>query len=399
MPYVSRLRSLFSEGVRCVLVAWALSRAAFYGAALLALLVLPESTRAPERVTVPGSLLLGLPWRWDAIWYYQIAIHGYQPDRNRAFFPLFSLLVRFGATILGGFRLPAERLIAVAASETLLAGVLVTHLAALLAFGLLYAVARDHTGDHGIAQRSVFYAALFPLSFFFAVPYAEGLFLALTLAMFLAARRRAWLVAGLCVALAGAARPMGILLWVALAYEMWRAPRDGGRSRRVVALCLAPVGLLLFMLHLWWFTGDALGFVHAQTLWDRSRAFPLVTLWRGVRYVVQPELSTSSARYARNVMNVALTGVWLLVCVAGWRRWRPSWVVYGVLFLAFILMSPRSGEYVMQTVGRYLIVLFPVYITLAHWGRRRFVHWAILGVSVPLFCLFAALFVRWYFIA
>ena len=42
------------------------------------------------------------------------------------------------------------------------------------------------------------------------------------------------------------------------------------------------------------------------------------------------------------------------------------------------------------------MVLFPVYITLARWGKRPALHQAILLLWLPLFGLLTALYVRWY---
>jgi hypothetical protein len=50
-------------------------------------------------------------------------------------------------------------------------------------------------------------------------------------------------------------------------------------------------------------------------------------------------------------------------------------------------------------MGRFVTVLFPVYATLALWGRRRAVHGLVLAVAVALFVVCAALYVRWYFAA
>ncbi len=53
----------------------------------------------------------------------------------------------------------------------------------------------------------------------------------------------------------------------------------------------------------------------------------------------------------------------------------------------------------MHSLGRSVMVLFPVYITLAQWGKRPIVHHAILVLWLPLFGLLTALYVCWYFVA
>jgi hypothetical protein len=74
-------------------------------------------------------------------------------------------------------------------------------------------------------------------------------------------------------------------------------------------------------------------------------------------------------------------------------------VLYGALFFAMVLSSPWPGQTLMHSLGRSIMVLFPVYITLARWGRRPAVHHAIVMLWLPLQALLAALYARWFFVA
>ncbi len=84
---------------------------------------------------------------------------------------------------------------------------------------------------------------------------------------------------------------------------------------------------------------------------------------------------------------------------ASWRHWRPAYVLYGLLLFGVSLSSPLSGDWTMQSQGRYAMVFFPVYITLARWGHRSSVHHAILLLWLPLFGLLTALYLHWHFVA
>jgi hypothetical protein len=287
----------------------------------------------------------------------------------------------------------------------LLGGVLVVHIATLLAFWLLFQLAREETNDEATARRTVLYTAVFPLAFYYALPYAEALFLAASVGTFLAARRRNWVRAGLWAAAASGARPFGILLLPVLALEIvlaWRRDEIQTRDwpRALLGLLLAPVGLLLFMLHLWQLTGDALAFSHAQQMaWLRTPVFPLTTLWRGVGYALHPAWSGTPETYARTVLHTLIVVGFLAVLIASVRRWRPSYVLYGVLVYTLTLSSPWPGETIMHSLGRSIMVLFPVYITLAQWGRRPVIHQAIVLLWLPLFGLLTALYVQWIFVS
>jgi Gpi18-like mannosyltransferase len=322
-----------------------------------------------------------------------------------AFFPLFPLLIHGVATLLNGLHAPVPLPFPEAQTAPLLAGVLVVHAATLLAFWLLYQLAREETGDDSTASRTVLYTAFFPLAFYYAIPYAEPLFLAASVGTFLAARRKQWVRAGLWAATAAAARPFGILLVPVLALEMLLAWRRGELRREawpraVLGLLLAPQGLLLFIIYLWWQIGDPFAFVEAQqSFWNRTPVFPLTTLWRGIGYTLHPSWSTEPDTYARTVLHTVVVLFFLVVFVASLRRWRPTYVLYGLLLFVQILAVPWPGETIMHTLGRSAMVFFPVYLTLARWGHRSAVHQTIMALWLPLFGLLTAVYAISFFVA
>ncbi len=398
-----------------VLRIFLLSRMAFYVAALAGSSLLPAASNSVS-VDVNSNRMLALHWRWDAVHYGSIAVGGYNqyasypmpgnpPETLHAFFPFQPLLIRLAATLLNGFRTPQALPITAAPWEPLLAGVLVIHAATLLAFWLLFVLVCDETGDAATAERAVLYTAIFPLAFFYAVPYAEPVFLAASVGAFLAARRGYWVRAGVAVAAATTTRPYGVLLLPVLALEIVLAWRRGELQRKVwsrvwLGLLLAPLGLLLFMLHLWQQVGDPLAFIHAQQSdWHREPVFPLTTLWRGFGYLLHPSWSDDPPSYALTVVHTTIVVGFLVILVASLRQWRPTYILYGLLLFAQILAVPWPGQSVMHTLGRSAMMFFPVYITLAGWGRRVAVHQLILLLWLPLFGVLAALYVSWFFVA
>lgn len=387
------------RGMAPVLLIFLVSRLAFYLVALF----------GHERsATEAHPLGLIVHWRWDAaLHYYDIAVGGYQSDESPAFFPLMPFLIRATATILNGLRPPSSLPIDRAEYTTLLAGILVAHGAALLAFWLLFRLVREETADEATAERAVLYAAIFPLAFFYAVPYTEALFLAASIGAFLAARRGSWVRAGLWAAAASATRLVGILLLPTLALEIFLVWRQGklpsaAWPRAALGLLLAPMGLLLFMLHLWQRVGDPFAFIHAQSFFKHASMFPLQTLWHGIARsggqlwgIFSSSPPTSDPLV---VLNTAVVLGFLAVLAASVRRWRPAYVFYGVLVFAVILSTVPDGD-IMRSTSRYAMVFFPVYITLARWGQRPLVHQAILILWLPLFGLFTVLYVWGLFVA
>lgn len=383
-----------------VLLIFALTRAAFYVAAFAGSWLLPVADE-PAMVGVNARRSIAMHWRWDAIYYYNIAVGGYEPGGTTAFFPLYPLLVRVLSFVLAGFQSPTAFPIQEAQTAPLVAGILVAHAATLIAFLLLFVLTRDVTGDDATAERTVLYAAIYPWAYHYATPYTEGLFLATTVGAFLAMRRKRWLLAGVLIALASATRVVGILLVAPLVVEMAREWRRGtlqGGSLRagIAGLCVAPAGVAAFMGYLWWRIGEPLAFMRAQEEWDRERTFPLTTLYRGINYAIHRGWTAEADVYARGVIHLFFALAILVVVLVSVKRWPVSWVVYGGLLFAVVLSSPVEGSYTMHDLGRHLMVLFPVFVTLGRWGRLPMVHTAILLLFVPLFSLFSAFYVGWY---
>ncbi len=398
-----------------VLAAFALSRLAFALAAVVGWWLVPRAPRWSGRVTPHAPAWLTLHWHWDAIYYYTIALGGYgvspaavptssPADHLPAFFPLWPLLLRAAASLATWPQAPEPVPFAAAPAPILAAGVLLTNLMALVALGNLHALVARETGDAARAGRAVLYAALAPFAFCYAIPYTEGLFLATSTAAFLAVRRGQWLRAGLWAGAAAATRSVGILLVPVLALEValaWRRGEVRGWAwvRAMGGLLLAPTGLLAFMLHLYRTVGDPLAWLHAsQHFWHRDLVFPWVTLWRGLALAFRPARSGSPIEYVVSLASTALVCGALLIVVAAWHRWPPSYGLYGALLLALLLATPLPGGRAMFGLARYLVIFFPVYGALARWGARPVTHRAILAVSLVGFTGFAALYVGWHFV-
>jgi len=398
-----------------VLVAFALSRVAFALAAAVGWWLVPRAPRWSGSVEPPVPAWLALHWHWDAVYYYTIALGGYgaspvavptysAASHLPAFFPLWPLLLRASAYLATWPQAPAAVPFGAAPATVLAAGLLAANGVALLALRNLYALVALETGDAARAGRAVLYAALAPCAFCYAIPYTEGLFLATSTAAFLAARRGQWLRAGLWAAAASGTRNVGILLLPVLALAIllaWRrgALRGAARWRAAGGLLLAPLGLLAFMLHLYRVVGDPLAWLHAsQRFWHRDLVFPWVTVWRGLLSVFQPSRGVTPVDHLVGTLSTLLVCGALLVLLASWRRWPPAYRLYGVLLLGLLLATPLPGERVMFGLARYIAIFFPIYGTLARWGERPLLHRATLVLTVPLFGLFAALYVGWYFV-
>ena len=343
------------------LLAFVLSRALFFG------LVIAGSQIAFLRKTYSNSVwetridlnarrvrpeLERVAMVGDAWFYRAIAQEGYDGSARAAFFPLFPLLAR----ALG--------------PDFALSGMIVSNLAFLCALLLLGAVTMRSGGSADDAGRAMVYLAFFPTSTFLSLPVTEALFLALTLAATLFALQERWLLSGTFGALATATRLAGVLLIPMLLLL------PASKSRRKLWLVLVPAGLLAFMAHLRRVTGDALAFVHMQAQWGRT--FSWSALVAQLRHFSEPWNFVALNAAAALLLIVA--GVHLLLA----REWA-----FGVYALGAALLPLSSGS--LQSMARYAVVAFPLFLWLAARGRKPPWDRAILAISVTLFGWLTAL--------
>ncbi len=241
---------------------WALPRIAalfVMSRALMVLLAVLVETRLP---TPPAAFrwtdapLLASLTAYDSRYYLGIAATGYHaqpvfgPWVDYAFFPLYPIAVRIASVATLG--------------NVDLAGVLVANAFFGLALVVLYALSIRHL-PRDAAFLSLAFLTVAPGATGFSLAYSDSLLLLLSAAAFLAAERRHPALAGVLYALAALTRPPGILIGIPLMVLLLRDPLVPRRSS--AWLLLGPVALAGFSAYVGSVTGDALGWLHAQSLW------------------------------------------------------------------------------------------------------------------------------------
>jgi hypothetical protein len=385
--------------------------------------LIPGQPRGGTAPYTPANLnhfterLLGVWTHWDGEWFLYVAQVGYRSgEATSPFFPLYPVLSRVFATLTGG--------------NYPVGGVLVSLLAGFAVFWLLYELVRRDFDD-ALAMRSVLYLAIFPTSFFLAAVYSEGLFIALALGAFIAARHLGnfWL-AGLLIGLAALTRNIGILLLIPLGYEWLRQSRpaifelivgrlrlqiSGGRKIPLwqsVAFFGLPAGLLgLWLVYCAVALGDPFHFATVQSspVWNRRASLPWDTVVRAFDIFLNqrpPVNSVVPSRY-REDPNLLDMVFWLfsagLLIFALWQSWRGRLPLSYLLWfgIAFVvpLLSP-AGKEPLLSAPRFILLAFPVFIVLAQAGTRwRWVHYVYLWSALPMLALLFARFANWYWVA
>lgn len=316
------------------------------------------------------------PWaHWDGVWFIKIAVAGYaESDGSTAFFPLYPLLLRYVGVLFGG--------------NLLLTGMAISLASYGGAMVLLYRLVRAQY-DARTAALTVTLISLVPTSLFFQAVYTESLFLLLSLACFIWARKGSWKLAGLAALLATLTRSTGVLLLVPMAvcyYEQreWNWRRT---DQHVVNLLLVPLGLLMWMTYLSLSFGRPLLFAVAQEEWRRSFAAPTVAVGRAIAAAVLgaaqllsrqnltlywpvPKPSSAFGMAEHNLMSLAFFVLAAALLYYGYRRLPLSDWSYFLVAAAYPLFFP-AAPMPLLSYPRFLLTIFPAFTVLALVLRDR----------------------------
>ena len=304
--------------------------------------------------------------QWDSGWYHRIATEGYSYVVGRqstvAFFPAYPLVVRAARVVV---------------DDAYVAGIAVTLVSGFGVAALLFTWLRTRLSP-AAAWTALLAFLLFPYAFYvYGVVYADALFIAALLGAFLLLEVDRPVLAGLAGAVATAARPIGLVLVVALvvrALERGLGPerpseRDSGPERpsergggrrlrwRDSGVLLSVLGLAAWCLYLWSRFDDPFAFASAQAAWDQGAG---------------PE-TWLKFQFFRDVADVRSPGAWLLfmahpvltvaaACLVPrvYRRFGLGYGVYVTLLIGLSALSTKN----FFGMARYLLAAFPCFAVL-----------------------------------
>jgi Predicted integral membrane protein len=316
--------------------------------------------------------------RWDGPHYLDIARDGYltQGDQRNwiVFYPLYPWAIRLFTLI---FR------------NGLLSAFVVSALASVVA-GLLLSRLTKLDFERAVPRSAVWFMFIFPTSYFFHIGYTESLFLAFALGSFLAARRRAWWLAGVVGALACLTRVNGLVLIPALACEAFLQYRtDGRRGLRAEWLWIAFIGsgFAFYLLVNYHVFGNPLAFLQFQHDWFfKLPAWP----WVGILKVWTWKWGNARQLHINGTQEFFFILLSLACTIWCWRSLRGSYTVW--MALNWLLFTSTSW---VQSVPRYVLGMFPIFILFARSTATRPVWFGLITVwSLMFMSLFITLLVQ-----
>ena len=334
--------------------------------------------------------------RWDSFWYESIVDphpRFVPPELSSAnFFPFYawvSWIVAWPLRLL--FDLEHAFFVGaliVSSASFLLGLVAVERLASKLA-------------DRAVASRAMWLIAVFPFSFFFTAVYADALYLCLCAWSLLFAYERRWYGACVLAAMAVMTRIPGVALIPALGLEYLRQQDWKPTLSREAVACVAilALGPLVIGGYYEWRYGNPLEFLHArQAGWNRASGIDGYA--RDFSYFFQTPIFPCSGvagcikefaptRALLGAIYLALIPASIALALANARTLGTGLTAFVLISIALALPNGFDG------VGRFTVVLFPLFISLAMLLRNRTAFLLVCAACLPLLLLFFAQFARW----
>jgi hypothetical protein len=334
--------------------------------------------------------------RWDSFWYESIVdprprfVPAYLSNAN--FFPFYSWVSWIVALPLRPF-LDLEH-------AFFIGGLIVSSASFLLGLMAVDRLATQLAGAD-VATRTVWLIAVFPFSFFLTAVYADALYFCLCAWSLTFAYERRWPAACALAAMASMTRIPGLALFPALGLEYLRQSdfRWESLRRTPIYIAILAIGPIVIGGYYYWRYGDPIAFLHARQLgWNRAVG---VAGWmRDFGYFFETPIFPCSGvadcirefaptRTLLGAIYLALLPLSLALTLAAARTLGAGLTAFTLISIAMSLPNGFDG------VGRFTVVLFPVFIALAMRLRSRAAFVAVCVLCVPFLLLFFAQFARW----
>lgn len=300
-------------------------------------------------------------WHWgnfDGAHYLEIALFGYRGPGLQVYFPLYPLMIRALAALIGNY---------------FLAGFLISNISIFFAAILFFLlVKRDF--NKKVARWSTIFLFAFPTSFFFGSIYTESIFFLLLMLAFYTKG----IVSFASSVLAGATRIIGAFIF----------PFFG------------VIGMTLYSLFLWLTFNNPIYFLTAQSAFKNARSDSLTTIVTPFQVVfryLKIFLTVDPHQVAFQVSVLEFLSFFLVIIVLLFLTFKKKIPAKYLVFswLAAILPS-LSGT--LSSMPRYVLPIFPIYLFFAMVKDTR-VKLVILGFFIVLLAILTTYFVRGYFIA
>jgi len=343
---------------------------------------------------------------FDGAHYLIIAKDGYQ-QYQQAFFPLYPLMIRI--------------IICILPISYFASGYILSWVFWIIGLYLLVQLMRDLFPDKRI-EKYILAFLVFPTSFFYISVYPESIFFLLLLAVFLLLLRKKYIYAGIFAYFAGMTKIQGFLLFLPFAFVLWDLLLRQKNSRnmsiigfiisvftknwRVVVGMLSPIaGLATYSLYLYYYYGDPLYYIHAQSAFGANRTSGEIILLPQVlyRYIKIFVTANLSIQYVISLVECLLfLFVFALLLREVIRLLReksffskPIWSGMVIYSVVAIIMPTLTGT--LSSIPRYILVSIASFMLFGQ--LKHIPYWIMVTLFTIIHVSMYILFISGYFVS
>jgi Gpi18-like mannosyltransferase len=309
----------------------------------------------------------------DSYWYQRIAGSGYSAEKfntdkenDWAFFPLLPMIMIAFKSVFGEF---------------IFSTILFNNLLLLCSLVLIYRYTLLLFKDENQANVATWLTALHPTSYFYSLPVTEALFLILLISAFFLIEKNRPILSGILICLASATRATGVLTFPAFFFALIRN-KQISKVQIAIALLIAPLGILAFMSHLYFLTGNFFAFYDIQVAWGRNpnSIFKIFKTLGEHPFLVMSDW---------NFVWLHLLAI-LLVLATAIHFLKKK--MYHLTLLVFIPIAVALWTGKLMSITRFTLVLFPIYFYLGELSKNKTFDRIIFVIFASFLAIMAALY-------
>lgn len=332
----------------------------------------------------PDNPFLDSFFRSDSGWYKSIINNGYNytpgQQSNVAFFPLYPLLIKLVMSLTN--------------LNIYVIGFLISNICLLFGLYFVYKISLLYTRTK-IARRVLILMLVFPTSFFYSSLYTESLYLLVVSASFYYYLKHKYLLTGIWGFLACLTRVTGIIVFGSILIEL--LIKIGRKAiifkPQMLYLFIIPLGVICYMLFLFFKFDDPLVFIKTQDAWNREGfTFPLITLFKQLKLInfSFPRDPLNSIEF----IDLFFSTFFLVLSVV--LLFQNKFNISLSLFCIFSILMPLTTG-VTDSMARYVLPLFPVFIYLGFLSKNNNLYILLIFSFSYLLSIFFLWFAGWNF--
>lgn len=295
---------------------------------------------------------------WDGLFFEHIAQYGYQTKLMTPYFPLLPLLMNL--------------LHRVTTLSYVHCGLLVVNLSYLIALMVFYRLALVNMGQE-IARRTLWLIMIFPTAFYFNVLYTEAMTLLTTILFFYFLSNNDWYKAMMSGFFASAAHTLGVVVILSGFCFLIRHRQALSVKQfwcRFFSLGIIAMGLLTYMIFLYFKFNNPFMFLTAEAYWHRTFTFPLVNVLQSLWVLMHNHLLLLTSAHFISFVNIFATLIIVMlggVMCFSYRKHLLFTIEMKLFFIITLLICLCSGAHhgSVESYARFMVVLFPAFLVWA----------------------------------